>query len=294
MSGLVYLPALLAALAWGVTFVPLKKTVAPTSLGVVYSMAAGVISYLLIAGWQFAARGMPEMSFSGPGAVYLFLNGITQFLCASLFYYAAVRHGEISVVAPMTRLKTVIVIAILVLFRLETVTAFLVLACAAGLAGGYFLACSPGRRPIIRGDSRQKGVFYALGAAFFWGVGEIFTGRALVYYPPLATSFLSVCVGMACYLAWLAARGRLKALVSLVPPRDRKLFFCHGVLNYGVGYYFFFIAIAAVGVGRASIIVSAWPLISALLGVVIYREGFHPAKGIGIFLLLASVFLAMV
>lgn len=290
-TGTGYAAALIAALTWGITFIPLKKTTAPGSLGIVYSMAAGIIAYLAIAASGLSPRAPAPQGFSGAGLLFLLLNGLTQFLLATLCYYTAVRQGEISLVAPLTRVKTVIVLVLLLLFRLETVGTFLVIACVAGLAGGAILARPPGTR--LPAGGRGNGVAAATGAAFFWGVGEIFTGRALAFYSPLEVSLFSVSIGLACYLAYLALGGRLGALVHAVPPRDRRLYFSHGLLNYGIAYYFFFRAIDTLGVGRASVITAAWPLVSATIGLAAYRESVYRGKIIGGLLLLASVFLAM-
>lgn len=285
--------AITAALVWGITFVPLKKTVSSGSLGIVYSMSAGILSCLALAGLASLAGKPDTFTFSPAGLFFSFLNGLTQFLFATLFYYAAVRTGEISVVAPVTRLKTVFVIIILIVFRLEAVGPTLIPACAAGLLGGTFMMRAPGARPRVSGRDPARGALYAVCAAFFWGVGEIFTGRALAWYSPLTVNLLSLSIGFSCYLGYLAIRRRLKTIVSGVSPRDRKLYFCHGILNYGVAYFCFFSAIHGLGVGRASVIVSAWPLISAVTGIIFYREAVYRGKVIGIALLLGSVYLAM-
>lgn len=278
-----------ALLGWGFSFLPVKRVQAPGSLGIIYSMLAGIACYLLmfLAGGGGPAR--PEII--SPGVSWLALNGLTQFLLASIFYYEGLRSGEVSLVAPLTRTKIVFVVLIILAFRLEEVSPALFAAVAAGLAGGWLLIRPPaGRRPVERAG---RAVACATGAAFFWAIGEIFTFRALDYYSPLETSLFSVLLGFGAYLAWLVGRGRAGLLLAGVSRRDRRLYFTHGILNYGVGYFCFFNAISQLGVGRASVIVSAWPLVSALYGMVFFRESASPVKCAGILLLVGSAMLAL-
>ncbi len=92
----------------------------------------------------------------------------------------------------------------------------------------------------------------------------------------------------AAHLTGLGIAGRLGAVRRLAAG-DILRYTAHGVLSFGCGYYLFFYAIQGLGVSRAAIITSAWPLIACAAGIVLYREALTWRKAAGIALIALSV-----
>ncbi len=132
----------------------------------------------------------------------------------------------------------------------------------------------------------------ALGAAAGWAVGDVLMGQAVRDVDAVLATPAALAVGLVAYYAWMAARGRLRAALSL-PRRERLLFAAHGVVSFGLGYGALFASMQYIGVARPAIVTNAWPLIAALVGFVLYRERLTVRKCVGGGLLIASVYLAM-
>jgi len=65
------------------------------------------------------------------------------------------------------------------------------------------------------------------------------------------------------------------------------------VLSYALAYWAAFSAIHMLGVSQASIITSAWPVASVLVGLLMFREKLNLLKLAGMILLIAGAALAM-
>lgn len=286
-----YVLAAGAAVIWGVILIPVKAARAPGHLGIAISMPAGVVG-LLVATLVAAPDSLDPAVIFSPAGLLLALAGICQFPLGTACYYGAVRCGEVSAVTPLTRLKSVLVLLVAALAGIEIVTGGVALGCALGLAGGVLITRGPRRGRTSAGRENAKGMAFALAAAAAWAAGDILIRLALKHVPPLPATLVALAMGAAAYYLVLLARGKL-SLVAAMSRRDKLLYATHGVFSFGAGYLMNFAAIAAIGVTRTVVITGAWPAVSFVLGLTLYRERATPVKLAGFALLMAGATLVM-
>lgn len=115
------------------------------------------------------------------------------------------------------------------------------------------------------------GVFFALTAAFLWGVSSIVVSRATQRVSPVAASFVSLVPGPLLMLGAMLVVGEGKVLFN-VQLSQWFYFGVAGVLNFVAGRTLSFLAIQNVGASRASPLGSASILVGPLFGILILHE----------------------
>lgn len=285
--------AALTIAAWGCAVIPVRMARSPGIWGIAYSMPAGLL-VLLIPALCAARQGVAfeAGAWLSKAGVCVALGGICQFPLATICYYEAIRHGEISTVVPLKCLKSIFVVAIVVLCGLEAITRNAVVACGVGVAGAYILTSGGASLPRGGTAGNKKALLLILLACLSWSAGDILIGRAVKTLPPLVVTPLSLGMGMVAYYLWIAAARKASCVVQL-STRDRLCYAAHGVVSFGLGYCAFFLAMKYVGIVKAVIITSTWPMVSFVIGLLLYREKLSSRKVIGVILLLLSVYIVM-
>ncbi len=287
-----YIAALAATLIWGLAVVIIRGVRAPGYLGVAFSMPAGILILLALQVFQGGAMAPAAALFSRAG-LWLALGGICQFPLATIFFYEVIKSAEISVAVPLTRLKAVMVVFLAFALGMEAVTGRVALASLCAVLGAALLTWRPRGATAKATAAARRGIICALLASLSWALGDIFMRQALQSTPALPATIAALACGAAAHLAGLAVTGRLGAARRL-GAGDIRRFAAHGVLSFGCGYYLFFYAIQGLGVSRAAIITSAWPLIACAAGIILYRETLTWRKAAGIALIALSVVLVTV
>lgn len=300
-----YVFAIITTLAWGLVVIPVKLAKTPGELGVAVSMPSGLLALVPVSIVWFVRSADPSLdALFSPAGGFVAASGICQFPLATLFYYKAIQSSEISLVAPLKCVKSLMVIAIVIALGVEEITTRIVAAGLIGVAGSVVIGLgkrkagpgSDGREPgapsTVVASGLKKSIVYVLLACLFWSVGDILMQRGVARIPAMIATPVSLAVGMAVYYCWLIFTGRLGA-VRRIPRRDKLCYFFHGLISFAIGYLTFFASIGSIGVTRAVIITSAWPLISFVVGIALYREALTPGKIAGVVLLVASVYLVI-
>lgn len=286
-----YIAAAVTTIIWGLIVVVVKRARTPAQVGLFISMLAGCLG-LAVASLFMPARFPTLRELWSSTGILVALTGIFLFPLATIAYYEGIQRYEISLIAPLTRLKVIFIAFIVVLFGLETVSWKLALSCLLAVIGAVLLIY---RRPLVSRQSNNRhylGVMMALLASLFWAIGDVLSKEVLRRIPPLPTTLLALAAGMLVYFIFLTANGQLRQVWSM-PLRDMFYFSVHGLFSSALGYVAFFISIEHLGVTRASVITASWPLISFLAGLVFYKEALSPAKLLGMLIIMASVFLAV-
>ena len=286
-----YIFALAAMTIWGVIVIPIKKTTTPGRLGIAISMLAGV-SVLVVAALCAGPGRMAASAVRPSTLILLLLAGVFQFPLATVCYYECIRLAELSTVTPLTRLKTAVVVALVALLGIEGITLRIVIACAVGVLGAVILTRQSDARRDVNAADRRKGIAFALLACCSWAMGDILIRPVLRSVPALAATLLSLCMGALVYCLFLVCRRQMSDALRM-PLRDKLLYAAHGVFSFGLAYLAFFSSIRSIGVAKAGIITAAWPAISFVAGVTLYRERISFAKIIGFVLLMGSVLLTV-
>lgn len=139
-------------------------------------------------------------------------------------------------------------------------------------------------------ESAEMAGAFILVAVVLWGVTPVLEKTALGSVDPLTGVLIRSAVTSAVVATLLATSGRLKALGAL-DLRGVALLAASGVLASLVGQWAYF---RALQVGRASQVVplcATYPLVAALLGILVLKERVTPERLIGILFVIAGIWL---
>ena len=132
------------------------------------------------------------------------------------------------------------------------------------------------------------GAMAMLGAAFFYALSNYIVKGPFTGYPALVTSFMSVSAGALIVLPLAAATAEhhapgLRAILSIVGL---------GVLGTAAAFVIYYLLIAEMGAGRASLVSYLTPPVALAYGAVFLSEAITAAAIIGTLLILGGVALA--
>ena len=126
--------------------------------------------------------------------------------------------------------------------------------------------------------------------AIFWGTSPILEKIGLRSTTPLlALTIRSVGVTFI-LLSILAGLGKFKELFSL-EGKTIALFIASGILAGLLGMWTYFGALKAGATSKIVPIAACYPLVTALLSVIILKEGLSPARLLGTFLIISGIWL---
>lgn len=280
--------AVMAMALWGVMVLPIRKAKVSGLYGLGVSIPAGVLVLLLVNGHAFRNMMMPHW----PWQIWLMLlaAGACQFVLGTVFYYESVRYGELSITVPITSLKSVLVLTTVWLSGMEPVGSSLIWACVLGMSGLLLMVLQDRKESDAKTIS--KGVLFALLACASWGAGDILIKLITRECSAYSTTVWSLVFGLVIYYAGMLFGGQIRKLSSLTG-RDAGWYAIHGIGSLGLGYWAFFEAIYNIGVAKAVIITTAWPLVSCLIGFLFFKEKVSMLKIMGALLLIGSAVLAV-
>lgn len=280
-----YLLAAVSTLCWGFVVVPIKLTRLSGRLGIGISMLTGAVATSLVARDELG--GFLDLPWWEMGRFVL--TGSLQFTLGCMFYYESIRRGSVSIAVPVTRVKVILVLAFALALGLETFQWSLLAACVLVVAGGIVLGIQTNRSP--EGSSRaghRISLLLAMGACLCWGAGETLIGTLPDSMTAVAKNAMLLWCGLAVYCGYALASGTWRQFAG-IQRRDVLCYVTHGLVSFSLAYVLMVRAIEIAGPPRISCITSTYPLISAILGWVLFRERFSLATAAGALLLVAGV-----
>ena len=285
-----YILAIIATVAWGLVVTAIKGTKTSGYLGIAISMPVGILVLLLI--MLFSGTNFyPILKLPFSVLIFLLLAGIFQFPLATILYYESIRFGELSTSVPLTGIKPIFVICLVLLIGLEKINLRIFAACLIGISGAIILTYKCHRRPGAVTNIR-KGIVFALLASLSWAIGDILIRIVVKHLSALLTTLLSLCSGAIFYYLFAFCKKDIKKIIK-IPVKEKGRFAIHGIVSFGIGYFAFFSSMKYIGVTRAAIITAAWPIISSIVGFSFYKEHLSLSKILGILLLIGSVLLVI-
>ncbi len=286
MSGhaLAYGLAGVAALLWGLVVIPIKRARTSGRLGIAVSLATGTIVMFLLAGEDIAL--LAALSYRELG-LYV-VTGALQFTLGCMFYYQAIRHGNLSVAVPITRVKILLILFLSILLGLEVFRGGLRGAALRVFLGGAMLG-----KPSSQANADERGdhwlsLAYAIGACICWALGETLIGTLPDRIPPIASNAMMLGSALLVYVIYALASGAWRDVLAM-PGHDIWCYMAHGLISFSAAYALFVAAIQIAGPPRVVIVTSTYPLISALVGWLLYRERFSVRLAGGAALLIGGV-----
>lgn len=262
-----YFLAALATLGWGVIVIPIKLARAPGRLGILISMGVGTTVMFLFSGREMVGVfALPPLEWGRYA-----LTGTLQFAVGCMLYYEAVQLGSVSVVVPITRVKTLIMLWLAILWGMETFSWPLLGACLLVVVGGVFISLQTNPNGPVAPVRHRLSLWLAVGACLCWSFGETLIGTLPKQIGAVASNGLLLASGFVMYALFVLVSGMWRELRT-VTRRDLLCYGTHGLVSFSLSYVAFVAAVKIAGPPRVTCITSTYPLISALIGCAVFRE----------------------
>jgi drug/metabolite transporter (DMT)-like permease len=281
-----YLLSAIAALLMGLVVIFIKLARSPGRLGIGISLATGTFAMFVLAGPDLAL--LTRLSY-GDLALF-FVIGTLEFTLGLTMYYESIRIGDVSVAVPITRLKVLPLLAFSVLLGLEAFKWTLLGACVLVVLGGALVGAPDSRPGAQDRAARRLSILLAIGACLCWAVAETLLGKLPKDLPAIPTNALLLGCALVSYLIYAAASGAWRSLLQM-PGRGVWCYMAHGIVSLSTAFVLVVRAIQIAGPPRVNVITSAYPLISAMVGWVVFRERFSATIAVGAVLLIGGVIL---
>jgi drug/metabolite transporter (DMT)-like permease len=133
------------------------------------------------------------------------------------------------------------------------------------------------------------GITFALVASVSWAVGSVLVRLGLEHVGARTATFFSVIAGLV-YVLTIALILDAPAFLDLTLPIVLG-FALVGLLSFGAGRFLYYTSVNLIGVGRATAIGGATPIVSAALAVIVLGEVLTLPLGIGIVLVAGGIVL---
>lgn len=281
-----YIISGVAALLWGFVVIPIKRARTSGRLGIAIAMTTGLFAMLVL-----SAPNLGILGTLTPREIGLYLiTGAMQFTLGCGAYYLAVQKGSLSVAVPITRVKILMVLGLSILLGLEVFRWGLLAAAVLVFLGGLMVGKPLRSASIEDRDGHWESVGFAIAACVFWAVSETLMGLLPERIPPMLSNGMLLGSGLVAWSVLAAVVGWWRELLAM-PRHDVMCFVAHGLISFSAAYVLFVWAIQLAGPPRVVIITSTYPLISALVGWVAYKEGFSARLGLGAIFLIGGVIL---
>lgn len=281
--------AFIALFAWGFIVIPLKKTETSGLYGLGISLIAGLAVLLVPSLFLLFSTNIVSIKT----LFFIVLVGILQFPLATFLYYESIRIAGLSIVAPLTRLKTLFVTVFVLVFGIEAITRNDMIAAVLAIIGAVMLTSHSIKLKHIHDGHVEKGALYSIGAAVSWGAGDLAVQKVAGQVHPLVITFIALFSGMIVYYLYIGLKGKFNVIINM-PRSDKYRYATHGIISFGIGYLAYFAAIGRIGVTKSVIITTGWPLIAMVMGFILFKEKFTLFKKLGGILLIVSVILTMI
>lgn len=284
-----YLMAAGAALCWGLVVIFIKQSGVSGRLGIGISLLTGSALMCAIAG-----RDLVSLTRLAPADLRLmFIAGTVQFALSVTMYYGAVRRGRLSVVVPITRLQILPLLGLSVWAGLEEFSWGLLGVSLIVVAGSALVGRVDERDTAQGRRDHTRAVALAVAACLTAAVGLTLMGMLPEDLSPITATAGLLVSGLISYSIYAFASGLWRRFRT-VPLRGVLCYMGHGAVSFGLGYALYVSAVQVAGPPRVVVVVTTYPLVSALVGWVVYRERFRPSTALGALLIVAGVMLLQV
>jgi len=135
-----------------------------------------------------------------------------------------------------------------------------------------------------------RAVALAVAACLTAAVGLTLIGMLPRHLSPITATAGLLVSGLISYSIYALASGLWRRFRT-VPLRGLLCFMGHGAVSFALAYALFVGAVQIAGPPRVMVIVTTYPLVSALVGWIAYKERFMPMTAVGAVLIVVGVML---
>ena len=205
----------------------------------------------------------------------------TCMLVGLVFVYLGMRHGSISVVAPISALYGGVA-AVIAIALGEPVSLLIVVSLALAVVGGVMAASGETAEPGAKYSNQRLAAGFAAITAVLWGV-QLWAGAKIE--ADLGPS----------WLVFLSRSLALLVLVVMLVPR-RRFMIPRSVMPYALvagcgevsGFTLYLIA-SDYGVAEASVITGQYGTVAALIGLIVLKERLRGIQYAGLVIIVVAV-----
>lgn len=284
-----YLMAAGAALCWGLVVIFIKQSGVSGRLGIGISLLTGSTLMCAIAG-----RDLASLAQLDPAVLrLLFIAGTVQFAGTVTVYYSAVRLGRLSVVVPITRLQILPLLALSIWAGLEQFSWGLLGVALIVVAGSVLVGRADERDTPEGKRDHTRAVALAITACIMGAVGLTLIGMLPKDLQPVTATAGLLVSGLISYSIYALASGLWRRFRT-IPLRGALCYVGHGAVSFGLGYVLYVSAVQIAGPPRTAVIITTYPLVSAIVGWIVYKERFMPLTAVGAVLIIGGVMLLQV
>ncbi len=266
-----------AAVAWAVSTTCSSRSsrLLPPRVVVAWVMLFGFVITAPIA----LAEGVPS-SLNGTSGTWLVLAGAGN-VGGLMLTYAALRIGQLALVAPLVSTEGAIA-ALIALLAGEPLAASVALTLAVIATGIGLSSIPPGEHASLAGVRHIETVGLAIAAAFAFGGSLYATGRASTLLPAAWVVLSARLIGTLVLALPMALTGRLRLTRQVLP-----LLVASGIAEV-VGFFLFTFG-ARHNIAVAAVLSSQFAVLSALAGYVLFRERLSRIQLLGVGLVVVGV-----
>ncbi len=266
-----------AAIAWAVSTTCSSRSsrLLPPRTVVAWVMLFGLIITAPIA----LAKGVPS-SLNGTSGTWLVLAGAGN-VGGLMLTYAALRIGQLALVAPLVSTEGAIA-ALIAVIAGEPLAGSVALTLAVIAAGIGLSSIPPGEQTSLAGVRHLETVGLAIAAAFAFGGSLYATGRASALLPAAWVVLSARLIGTLVLALPMALGGRLRITRQVLP-----LLLASGVAEV-VGFFLFTFG-ARHNIAVAAVLSSQFAVFSALAGYVLFKERLGRIQLLGVGLVVVGV-----
>lgn len=283
---------LISAICYGMIplfTLPLLAAHIPVETALVYRFGISTVAIGLILAMKRESLAIGWTPFWKIGMLSLFYTG------AVMLYFYALELLPSGVVATLQFLFPVMVMLIMVLFFHEPFRFRTALAIGLAVAGVAFLSLGEqgAAEPVT--DWFSSHVFWGIVMSLLAGLlnGLYFIAIQVARLPKIngmTMTFYVMFFGTACFLVNGAANGELVLVTSA---RELGIALMLAIITAVISNLTLILAIREIGSTMSSILAVGEPLTAVAVGVLVFGESFTSHLALGIVLIVASVFLAL-
>ncbi len=213
-------------------------------------------------------------------------TGIISIVSFTICYFSTMKYTSLSVAAVLLYTSPIMVTLLTIPVFREKLTLRKILACLTTFSGCILVTGILGSHAAVPAKAVLLGLLSAFGYALYSIFGTIAVKKG---YKALTISTFTFLFAAAGILPFAEFPTMLPILAA--HPETILIGVLMGIITTILPYILYTLGLSKIETGKASIIVSAEPVVATLTGVLFFREPLSPLGIAGIFLVLSSVFI---
>jgi drug/metabolite transporter (DMT)-like permease len=282
---LIYCKLILATVFWGGTFIAgrlLAQDMGPFSAGFLRFLVASLI---LLAVALRTERGFPAIRREQ--WLWVTLLGLTGVFAYNILFFLGLKTviaGRAALIVATNPIFITLFSALLFKDRLTPIKGLGILVCVLGAT----VVISRGNPALIFQGGAGWGELFLLGCVASWTAYSLLGKRAMRDLSPLIAVTWSCIIGAALLLPPALAEGLVGNLPAFSTVDWASIVYL-GVFGTGLGFFWYYQGIKAIGTTRAGVFINLVPVSAVLLGFFILGEPVSPSLLVGALLVLTGL-----